>query len=316
MDFIQNTFDGLIDKNGNRSKIQHGWSSSEKRLGKFFVDGYARVDEKNFIFEYDGCVYHECKKCDREALFKRDETQRTAFLKNLPHTVIIRITECEWLEKMKTLSYTPKISPILFKKKVHPEEMLKLLTDKKLYGFLVVDIEATEKAQKFLDINWPPILKKAMVEYDDIPKWMQKNVKATDFPKEQIVQAMNGKEILLHTCLLEFYLENGFKVVKIHKFLEYEGNPCFKNVYKTVYEARVEATQMKMEKDATPEMKNAAEMKATAVKLVSNSMYGAMLQVPNFIPIFRFIPIFIPIFDTYFDLCLESSKIHNIDDNH
>ena len=80
---------------------------------------------------------------------------------------------------------------------------------------------------------------------------------------------MHAKEILLHTCLLKFYLENGFRILKIHKFFEYEGSPCFKKVYSTVYEARVQATETN------------DDLKATAVKLVSNSMYGSMLVVSN-----------------------------------
>ena len=241
LDYIQNSFDELIDKNGHRVKIQHGWNSQEKRIGKYFVDGYANVDETQFIFEYDGCVFHDCKKCNREALFKRDETERNKFLQSLSNTKVMRITECEWQEKMKLLTYKPEISPILFQNKVYPEKMMDLLINKQLYGFLLVDIEGTEKTQKFLDINWPPILKKATVNYTDLPLWMQKNVDEADFPKEQIVQSMHATELLLHTCLLEFYLDNGFKITKIHKFFEYEGSECFRKVYKTVYEARVQA---------------------------------------------------------------------------
>ena len=240
LDYIQNSFDELIDKNGQLAKIRHGWNSKEMRFGKYFVDGYALVDDRQLIFEYDGCIYHDCERCDREALFKRDESERNAFLQSLPKTTIIRITECEWQEKMKILTYEPKISPILFHNKVYPEQMLKLLGEKKLYGFMLVDIVGTEKTQKFLDINWPPILRKAMVDFYDLPLWMQQNVDEKDFPKEQIVQSMHATELLLHTCLLEFYLENGFKITKIHKFFEYEGSECFEKVFKTVYEARVQ----------------------------------------------------------------------------
>ena len=78
---------------------------------------------------------------------------------------------------------------------------------------------------------------------------------------------MNAKNLLLHTSLIKFYEENGFFVEKIHKFYEYQGSRCFKKVFDTVYEARVEATETK------------DEIKATAVKLVSNSMYGSLLTV-------------------------------------
>ena len=281
LDYIQNNFDELIDKDGKRVRIKHGWNGKEVKLGKYYVDGYAVVDGRQFIFEYDGCKFHDCKKCDREMLYKRDENERSNFLKNLPNTTIMRQEECEWIDKLKSLKYTPKISPILFKSKVYPEQMLKLLKEKKLFGFLIVDIVATQAADKFRKLNWPPILKKALVEFSDLPEWMREGLDEKQFPKEQIVQSMHAKDLLLHTCLLEFYLDHGFKVEKIHEFFEYEPSKCFEKVYSTVYEARVLATEMQTRTDATEEMKNAAELKATAVKLVSNSMYGQMLQVSH-----------------------------------
>ena len=279
LDYVQNNFDELIDRSGKRVTIKTGWNGKEVRIGRYYVDGYAKVDDQEFIFEYDGCKFHDCQKCDREMLYKRDESEKNNFFKNLPNTKIMRQEECEWMDKIKSLKYTPKISPILNKTKIYQNELLKLLIERKLYGFLVVDIIATKEADKFLKLNWPPILKKSMVEFSDLPKWMQSNVNPKDFPKEQIVQSMHAEKLLLHTCLLDFYLANGFNVQKIYEFYEYEGSECFEKVYKTVYEARVEATQLAKAENATSEMKSAAELKATAVKLVSNSMYGQMLQV-------------------------------------
>ena len=80
---------------------------------------------------------------------------------------------------------------------------------------------------------------------------------------------MHAKQLLLHTSLLKFYLENGFTVEKIYKFYEYQGAECFKTVFDTVYRARVEATEIQ------------DDIKATAVKLVSNSMYGSLLLVSH-----------------------------------
>ena len=66
---------------------------------------------------------------------------------------------------------------------------------------------------------------------------------------------------------MKFYVENGFIVKKITKFFEYQGARCFQKIFRTVYEARVEATE------------TSDDMKANAVKLVSNSMYGTLLTV-------------------------------------
>ena len=146
-------------------------------------------------------------------------------------------------------------------------DMLQFLCEGKLYGFVVVDIVATKDADKFMTVNWPPILRKDDIVYKDLPTWMQSNTTDKGFPRNTIIQSMFGYNILLHTSLIKFYIQNGFVISKIHKFYEYEGRRCFKKVYDVVYKARVEAT---ISKD---------EMKATAVKLVANAMYGQMLMV-------------------------------------
>ena len=63
------------------------------------------------------------------------------------------------------------------------------------------------------------------------------------------------------------YIENGFKITKVHKFFEFQKHPCYKFAHDRVYEARVKATKEKNDK------------KQTAIKLVSNSMYGQMILV-------------------------------------
>ena len=75
------------------------------------------------------------------------------------------------------------------------------------------------------------------------------------------------KQLLLHTELIYFYVRNGFKITYVHKFYEYEGARCFAKLHDIIYRARVEAT-------CTND-----NMRATAVKLVANSMYGIMLMV-------------------------------------
>ena len=48
---------------------------------------------------------------------------------------------------------------------------------------------------------------------------------------------------------------------------EYQKHSCYKDVHDKIYEARVDATIQKN------------NQKATAIKLVSNSMYGQMIMV-------------------------------------
>ena len=186
----------------------------------------------------------------------------------MPDMTIVEITSCEWHEeKFEIKNFKPEISPLLWKMAVNTGEILKLIQTEQVYGFCVVDIAAGPGAQKWLKINWPPLMQKDEVLYSDLPTWMQELFEENDFPKATIVQKMHAKKLLLHTALVKFYMQHGFYVNKLHKFYEYQGARCFAKVFKTVYEARVQATEAH------------DDMKATAVKLVSNSMYGSTLMV-------------------------------------
>ena len=145
-------------------------------------------------------------------------------------------------------------------------DLIDALNNDKMYGFVEVDLEPTEKADKFLKLNFPPILRRFDVPFDWLPKWMQKNADEKTFPRRTILQAMRGEKLVFHTDLLKFYLENGFKITDLHKIFEYEPSKTFVDIYNLCYHARAEATG----KDET---------KSTTIKLVSNSMYGSTILV-------------------------------------
>ena len=262
----------FIDETGEYCKIKHGWNSNEVKIGNYQVDGYCVVGTKVYVLEFDGCRFHSCVTCmvdEAKLLYNKN---RTSFIKKMiPNVEIIRMRECDWNKLRRTVDFTPKISPILLRRIIPEKEFHNLLTKNKLYGFALVDICATEKADFFKTINWPPIFKKVEVQHSDLPIWMQKNAFKSTFPRKTIIQSMSAENILLHTELIRFYIEHGFCINKIHKLFEYQPSKCFEDVYHSVYNARVEATESN------------DDLKQTAVKLVSNSMYGQMLMVMLFL---------------------------------
>ena len=276
------TFPGLVDRHGVRQKISHGWNEKEVQIGRYYCDGYAEVDGRKFVFEYNGCAYHSCERCKQTRIHKNDEQKRIAFFRSLPNVKIVTTSSCEWYAEkceINKSTYTPEISPLLFERTVKWQKLVSLVQEGRLYGFMVVDLQKTKSSDKWLRLNWLPVMQKAEILYEDLAPWMRNLYDPREFPKKTIVQRMQAKKLLLHTDLIRFYLENGFMVSKVHKVYEYQGAHCFQKVFKTVYEARVQATQTANDEMATDEMKAAAEMKATAVKLVSNSMYGSLLLV-------------------------------------
>ena len=260
----------MVDKNGRRQKITHGWNEKEVQIERWYCDGYAKVDGRQIVFEYNGCAYHSCEKCRQIRVFKNDEEPRKRFFQSLPNTKLITTTSCEWYAEKFEIDfskYTPAISPLLFERTVSESRLISMVKQGRLYGFMVVDLEKGQGWEKWAALNWPPIMQKAQIYHEDLPEWMGELYDRNDFPIETIVQRMQAKSLLLHTSLVKFYLENGFHVTKLHKVYEYQGAECFKKVYRTVYEARVAATE------------TMDDLKATAVKLVSNSMYGSLLLV-------------------------------------
>ncbi|CAI5685429.1 unnamed protein product [Oreochromis niloticus] len=46
--------------------IQHALTTGgEKKIGPYFVDGYALIDGEKWVWEFLGCFYHSCPKCYR-----------------------------------------------------------------------------------------------------------------------------------------------------------------------------------------------------------------------------------------------------------
>jgi hypothetical protein len=175
--------------------------------------------------------------------------------------------ECDWKRKRDSVVFTPKISPLLISNQVSTEIMISMLKDETLYGFALVDLISGESSQFFKELNWPPIIRKLKIEVNMLPEWMQSKVNPKSFPRENLVQTMNAEKVLVHTKLLAFYIKHGYTIKKLYKFYEFQGAPALSNVYSNVYEARVSATE------------TGDDTKATATKLVSNSMYGQMLMV-------------------------------------
>ena len=271
LDFVQRNDCNLISKNGDRVKLQFGWGSSEHKIGHYYVDGFAIVDGMQIIYEFDGCYYHECDICKQPHIAKYDPL-RIRYFEKLENSKVIRMTGCQWSEICKNQNLgESKISKILFKANIEESEMIEMIHNNELYGFVLCDIISTQKSRKFLEVNWPPLIFKDNINLTDLPVWMQANTCEKDFPRNTFVQGMFRNNLLLHTDLAYFYAKNGFLLTKIHKFYEFEGFKCLKPVFDAVYEARVQATQHSDKREG--------DMKATAVKLVSNSMYGQMLMV-------------------------------------
>ena len=122
LDYVQNTSDLVVDRTGRRCRIFSGWNSNERKIGPYYVDGYCEVDDKIYVFEFDGCYYHACEVCEHcdDPERKRHAQRRERYLKMNGFTVI-HMRECEWILKFNAIkdTYKPSISPLLFVNEIH-----------------------------------------------------------------------------------------------------------------------------------------------------------------------------------------------------
>jgi len=179
---------------------------------------------------------------------------------------VVTIQECFWEEICKDNLKTA-ISSLIFLRSITADQIMTAIQND-AYGFLLCDIEpCSEESNKFIELNWLPIIHNANVERSDLSPHMDEATKHIHFPRRTVVQTMHAEKILLHTELIKFYLSQGFKITKIYDFFEFEASACFDQLYTKLYESRVEATE---QHDDT---------KATAIKLVGNSSFGQSIMV-------------------------------------
>ena len=114
-----------------------------------------------------------------------------------------------------------------------------ILNDK-VFGFLKVDIETPEHLKEYFS-EMTPIFKNTTVNFEDMGEYMQeyhKNNKISFVKSTKLIGSYFGKEILLYTPLLKWYLQHGLKITKFHVGIGYESNKCFKNFADEVSDAR------------------------------------------------------------------------------
>lgn len=105
--------------------------------------------------------------------------------------------------------------------------------DEALFGLVECDIHVPSEKKQF-DVA---------VSRNDIREYMrdyaEKN-KLLSSPSRTLIGSYKGKNILLATPLLNWYLDNGLKVTKIYQVIEYKPESCFEQFANTVSDAQRE----------------------------------------------------------------------------
>ena len=188
----------------------------------------------------------------------KDDSKKHGILRD--RGTLVLMYECIWKIKVAQLGSLKTTSFYnILQKRCTEEELVEGIRTGNLFGFVMCDINST---QEFIDktahLNFPPIIQNMEVEQSMLSPYMLERCKNRSFPIRTLIQTFNGKQLLLFTPLLKFYMEIGLHVSNITYFIQYEDFPCLNQFTRKV-------TNMRMAAD----YESNAEKSVTA-KLVGN----------------------------------------------
>ena len=293
----------------NNKHILHRYNTGgkERSFVNFKFDGWDSVEQKGY--ELYGCYFHGhkyvnkycfvSKNMDSELAEKRykQTKSRENYIKQ--HCKVHIIWECSYYNLVKSNKDLKKIinrsRPLFYNKykgSVTPEQILKAVCSDKLFGFIEVDLTVNEqeksecgeggmnKYQYLMEMC--PIFGTANIEEKHISGVMGTFMSDNNIskkPRRQLLGTLSGKQMMLHSSLLKFYLDIGLHVTHVYQVVEYVGNRVFKPFSDMIMKYRREAS-------LDPEKAPLAQM----FKVIGNSgMYYTHIYTYTYIYIYIYI---------------------------
>ena len=251
-------------------QIEHALNRGERKITigskVYTVDGFVKIGNENFIFEFNGCRYHECD-CEisrKSVLTKKDDRERFKDLASFGTLIVMK--ECVWTafkkEKKPVLS-----TPNFFgRKNIKEIEIIEAIKNDTFYGLIQADIRSPpEVIDYFSKLNHPPIFNHIEVTESMLGEQIKKllNEKKTKYPlPKQLTLTFNADQYLMTSDLAKFYLEKGLVISNLKLAIEYNKDQPLAEFVQLVTDKRKEATR---KKDSNLQ---------NTFKLCMNSCYG------------------------------------------
>ena len=278
----------FLKSDGSRHVIRHAFNHGEVeiRAGEtrtadnllkhkiYKPDGFLEVDGTQHFFEFDGCHHHECPhKCAVYQRFKfsnknrwspRSVEERNAFYRS--KGVLHTITSCQWYRLRSSVSYRNYTSAFFRQTDITEEKILEKVATGDFFGLVKCDVSSPESVMNFFKpIGFAPVFLHKTVEEASIhPEYVNilKSNKRS-FPLDPVLTVgFHGKDLLLTTEFLRYYIKIGINISNITEAVEFEKDDCFANFVNHVTEERKKATDA-----GNNPLQN-------IFKLVMNSSYG------------------------------------------
>ena len=267
------------------TKIQHGLTTGERRIGKYKVDRYCEATKTNY--EFHGCWWHMHGCIDWNKYDDRKHPQRG--------TTIPQVVECDqqrrqWFEgkgynvvamhgcQRKTrVSGNPTIQNFV-QKRHHPREkygrlnegqLINMIKRGVLFGFVECEMKVPDHLQSHFE-EMMLIFKNTEVQLEDIGEFMEKfahHYKICPAPRRLSIGSYFGEKICLAIPLVKWYLEHGLIITKIDKVVKYTPVAAFKDF-------SVDVANASLQGDSDQRYALIAQL----MKLIRNSSHGRTIM--------------------------------------
>ena len=273
------------------------FNGKERRVGGRLVDGYCQAT--NTVYQFHGCYWHGHQKCPklkkavtginekRGKTFKEINADTRAFSKKLREEVgvtLIEMYECEWEGMKKRDKHVQQFMDTHFALRIQKQTFWNLslyniphlvMTDQ-LFGAVLCSIEVPDKLMadgetKMRDYfsEMTPIFKNDKVGRENLEPFMLKYCQDNNVlrqPRRTLIGSYYGKDILLSTPLLKWYLEKGLELTDVKIVIQFTPEKCFENFGANVSNARREG-----------DIDKSKSIISDSMKLIGNSSYGKVI---------------------------------------
>lgn len=267
--------------------IQHAFNGKgEKRIGKYFLDGYIEWDTPDGHvacgYEYRGCRFHRCPhNCDTVSIqtdeeYKKEQ-ERMDYLRRILTNVYV-IYGCEWKKLKRRLKDDKQkiesdICSFLTRESVSETEILDAVRRGEFYGLVRADICTPDHViEKYGKLNFPLIFNNLEITEDLLSPETLRHAeeRKIKFPVTAKTLTWNAEGYIGCTPLLQFYMELGMEIKNIQWALQYQKATPFGNFVKAMVDVRVAAK------------KNKNGPAGDRAKFVLNSSVGKLFKYPRF----------------------------------
>ena len=226
-----------------RSSLSHGMECS---VGKFKLDGIALYPNgKTRCLEFDGCFFHghQCylnKTISATSEKRRKQTEeKRAYLLSCGYELEV-MRECDFMHILvnhpELREYVASFKPDFYKenpkKRFNQEEIIAAIINGTLFGFALVHISVPKHLEHYFEA-FPPLFVNHTLYKKDIGEHMQTYLNDTDsnFKSTRLlISGKSGKDLLLSTNLLQWYLNHGLVVTSVTEVIEYKRGSPFRNL--------------------------------------------------------------------------------------